>query len=109
MSTSTPMTTSECEQVAAFFTVFANSTRMRILCALEDGPKTVTELAERTGASVQNVSQHLRLMRDKGALRTKREGQFVYYSVSDKRIFRAARMMRAALLGELRARAGMGH
>lgn len=101
------MTEGECSEVAALFSIFANPTRLKLFCALQDGPKTVSELAEASGASMQNVSQHLRLMRDKGALTMKREGQFIYYSVTDERLFQAARLMRDALGDELRRKAGV--
>jgi len=96
----------ECDQMAAFFSIFSNPTRLRIFCALQDGPKAVSDLAEQTGATLQNVSQHLRLMRDKGAVAAQRAGQNVYYAVVDERFFEAARLVRDALTEQRRQRAG---
>ena len=95
----------ECDQMAAFFSIFANPTRLRIFCALQDGPKAVSDLAEQAEVTLQNVSQHLRLMRDKGAVATQRAGQNVYYTVVDERIFEAARLIREALSDQWRQRA----
>ena len=94
-----------CKLVAEFFSVYSNQIRMNILCALRTGPKTVSELAEYTGASMQNVSQHLRVMRDKGALRTEKQGQHVYYSVVNVKFLHGIRMIRDALLEEVQNRA----
>jgi DNA-binding transcriptional ArsR family regulator len=91
-----------CGLVADFFTILANPTRMRIFCALQRGPMTVTEIAAHAGASLPNISQHLRLMRDKGAVVAQKRGQFVYYAVADPRFLEAARLTRDALIQNLR-------
>lgn len=80
-----------------FFTLFAHATRMRIFCALEGGPMTVTRIAEEADISAPNASQHLRLMRDRGAVVTERQGQSIYYRMADPRFFEAANLVRKAL------------
>ena len=95
-----------CHLVAEFFSVYGNHTRISIFCALREGRKTVSELAEHGGVTLQNASQHLRLMRDKGAVRAEREGQRVYYSIADPRFVQGVKLIHDALMGELRRRAG---
>lgn len=95
----------ECQVLAEFFTVFGNRTRLRMFCALQDGCKTVSELAEYADVTLQNASQHLRVMRDKGAVTTEKEGQRVYYTVVDERLIEAAKMMRNALVEAIERRA----
>ena len=95
----------ECSLLAEFFTLFGNGTRLQILCALQEGRKTVSELAEHAEVSLQNVSQHLRLMREKGAVTTEKEGQYVYYTIADERLVQGARLIRDALLDATRRRA----
>ena len=87
-----------CRMVAEFFSVYANPTRISILCALRDGRRTVSELAEHAGVSLQNISQHLRVMRDKGAVRTAREGHHVYCAVADPRFLEGVRLIHDALM-----------
>lgn len=94
----------ECEVLASFFALLSNRTRLRMLCVLRDGRHTVSELAEAAGVSLQNVSQHLRLMRDKGIVLTEREGQRVYYRLSDPRLVQAAELLRAAVTDLARQR-----
>ncbi len=72
-----------------------------MFCALQDGPKTVSQLAELANVSLQNASQHLRLMRDKGTVTTEKKGQQVVYNIVDKRFLAGARMMRDALVDAL--------
>jgi DNA-binding transcriptional ArsR family regulator len=44
---------------------------------------SVNEIAESIEASVQNTSQHLRLMKSSGILNTRRDGQTIYYRIAD--------------------------
>ncbi|MCK5861584.1 MAG: winged helix-turn-helix transcriptional regulator [Candidatus Hydrogenedentes bacterium] len=94
-----------CKLVAEFFSVYSSQIRMNILCALRSGPKTVSEMAEYTHSSMQNMSQHLRIMRDKGALRSEKRGQHVYYSVINMKFLYGISMIKNALLEELQNRA----
>ncbi|MGA7157461.1 MAG: metalloregulator ArsR/SmtB family transcription factor [Acidobacteriaceae bacterium] len=88
----------DCARMGDFFMIFAHATRMRIFCALQNGSKTVTRIAEEADISVSNASQHLRLMRDRGAVVSVRHGQTVLYGVADPRFFMAANLIREALL-----------
>lgn len=94
-----------CAMLGEFCTIFAHPTRMRLFCALQNGRQTVSEIAEHAGITLQNASQHLRLMRDKDALATQKEGQFVYYSVADPRFIEALRLIRDALTEAMRRKA----
>ncbi len=94
-----------CELVAQFFSVLGHPTRVAIVCELRDGPKTVSDLADLCGVSLPNISQHLRTMRDKGALTAEKKGQCVYYSIVDKSFVMACQMIRDALVEHMQARA----
>ncbi|MFP5231944.1 MAG: ArsR/SmtB family transcription factor [Acidobacteriota bacterium] len=87
----------DCVRMGDFFMIFAHATRMRIFCALQNGGKTVTRIAEEAEISVSNASQHLRLMRDRGAVVSERRGQTVLYTIADPRFFEAAALIRDAL------------
>jgi rhodanese-related sulfurtransferase/DNA-binding transcriptional ArsR family regulator len=75
---------------AALFTHFAavakslaHAHRLELLEQLGQGERCVEVLAERTGLSVANASQHLQQMRRVGIVSTRREGKFVYYNLAD--------------------------
>jgi ArsR family transcriptional regulator len=87
----------DCIRMGDFFMILAHSTRMRIFCALQNGPRSVTRIAEEAEISVSNASQHLRLMRDRGAVTSERQGQTVSYGIADPRFFQAASLIREAL------------
>lgn len=74
------------ELKAKLFRGFADPSRLAILEVLRRGPCTVGELAERTGLTLTNVSNHLRCLRDCGLVSRERAAQFVRYSLSDERI-----------------------
>ena len=87
---------------AEFCAIFSSEIRLRIMWALGDGEKTVTELATRLGIAVPNTSQHLAIMRSRGAVKTRREGRTVYYRIANPKFFQGARLIREGLLDELR-------
>jgi len=84
--------------------VMANPKRLMILTLLGEGPRTVTDISERLHLSIQNTSQHLRLMRDRSIVRAERSGREVVYSLTSPVFFEACRLVRSALLAEARAR-----
>jgi ArsR family transcriptional regulator, virulence genes transcriptional regulator len=96
------MSDASCEMLGDFFATFAHTTRMRIFCALQRQPRAVTEIAAEAGVSITNASQHLRLMRDRGAVIAERHAQSVYYHIADPRFIQAAILIREALFERLR-------
>jgi DNA-binding transcriptional ArsR family regulator len=74
------------EGQAEIHQILSNSSRLRILCALEQKEMSVGEIAEQIGATLQNTSQHLRLMKDKGVVESRREGQTIFYQIADSEI-----------------------
>jgi DNA-binding transcriptional ArsR family regulator len=76
------------EQQADIYKVFSNATRLRILWSLADQELSVSEIAAAAETSLQNTSQHLRLMQDKGILTSRRESQTIYYRIADIEMMR---------------------
>jgi DNA-binding transcriptional ArsR family regulator len=94
-----------CELLGGFFATLAHATRMRILCALQHAPRTVTEIAASAGITITNASQHLRMMREGGAVVAEKHAQNVYYRIADARILEAMSLIREALSERLRQNA----
>jgi SAM-dependent methyltransferase len=59
--------------------VLADPTRVRILAALTPEELAVNEIADTLGMRQPRVSNHLRLLRDAGALLGRREGSWTFY------------------------------
>lgn len=87
---------------ADFCVIFANPTRLRLLWALAEGERTVSELAELVALSLTNVSQHLRVLRNKLAVKTRKEGRTVYYRIANPKFVAGARLVREGLTEELK-------
>jgi DNA-binding transcriptional ArsR family regulator len=70
-------------QLAAVAKSLAHGHRLELLEQLAQGERTVEVLANRTGLSIANASQHLQHMRWAGLVANRREGKFVYYRLTD--------------------------
>jgi len=77
---------SELTVKAKLFRGFSDPSRLKILEALRDAPLTVGEIAEATGLSQPNTSNHLGCLRDCGLVLAEQNGRFVTYSLSDDRV-----------------------
>jgi DNA-binding transcriptional ArsR family regulator len=91
------------EMHAEMCQAMANQHRLAIVHLLKDGEKCVSELAAELGISVHNVSQHLRILKQRLLVRSRKEGQTVYYSVTNPKFVQACTLIREALIEEHRA------
>jgi len=92
------------ELEADLIRVLANPKRLMIVSLLGAGPCTVTEIADRLDLSLQNTSQHLRLMRDQNIVRARRDGREVRYALTSPVFSECCQLVRRALLAEARTR-----
>jgi len=79
---------------ASLFQALANPTRLEILEALRGGELPVHAILERVRRDQANVSQHLASLRSRGIVTNRKEGNQVFYSVRDPRIFEVLDQMR---------------
>ena len=82
----------------------AHPIRLAILHSLRDGEKTVNELTEMLSARQSNLSQHLALLRQRGIVKTRKQGASIFYSTSNPKINQACDMVREVLLDQLKQR-----
>src|SRR5262249_47214342 len=68
------------------FQALSDPTRARILYALTRQTLCVRDLAIVVGISESGVSHHLRFLRDRRLVKSKREGTTIYYSVDDQHV-----------------------
>ena len=73
---------------AARCRAFGNARRLLILWILSEGELSVSEIAGRAGTTLQNVSQHLKLLRRSGIVTARRDGQTIYYKAADSQCLR---------------------
>ncbi len=71
---------------------FCNEDRLNLLNCLST-PRTVTELLGKCRLSQSALSQHLRVLKDAGLLKSKKEGKFIYYQISGKKALDIAKLI----------------
>jgi DNA-binding transcriptional ArsR family regulator len=74
-------------QVAGYFQVLSEPTRLHILNLLQEGERSVGEIAQRCGYTAANISRHLSLMTKHGLLERRRQGTTVYYRIADPSVY----------------------
>ncbi len=75
------------EEVAGYFQVLAEPTRLRILNILREGERNVGDLAQMCGYTAANVSRHLSLMTKNGFVTREGRGTSVYYRFADESVY----------------------
>lgn len=80
--------TAKSEEAAELLALLANPRRLRILCELADGERSVSSLEAVVDLTQSALSQHLAKLREAGVVKTRREAQTVYYSLADDRAAR---------------------
>ena len=74
------------KELADFYKVFGDSTRIKILCVLLESEMCVCDLAEVLGMTQSAISHQLRVLKQMKLVKNRREGKTVYYSLSDGHI-----------------------
>lgn len=77
----------QANDAANFLKALGHDGRLTILCHLLSGPKSVTELENLLSARQAVVSQQLARLRLEGLVSARREGQAIYYSILDPKVF----------------------
>jgi ArsR family transcriptional regulator len=79
----------------------ADPKRLLIINALRHEERSVGELCETLHLPQANVSQHLAVLRDKGLVVSRRDGQRVYYRVSSPKINEALDLLLEVMADQL--------
>ena len=74
------------KELADFYKVFGDLTRIKILCVLLESEMCVCDLAEVLGMTQSAISHQLRVLKQMKLVKNRREGKTVYYSLSDGHI-----------------------
>jgi DNA-binding transcriptional ArsR family regulator len=79
--------------IASKLKLLAQENRLRLLNELRSGERSVTELIAATGGTQANISKHLGVMRGSNIVKCRREGLNVFYSISDKSVYKLCDLM----------------
>ena len=101
-----PLNDQALEIVARRFAVLAEPMRLRLIQALFDGEKNVTELTARTGGTQANISRHLQTLTGAHIMARRKEGLQVFYRISDPTIPKLCELVCGSLEKSLSKQAG---
>ncbi len=73
--------------LAEFYKIFGDPTRLKILLALKEGEVSVTELSNRVNMNQSAVSHQLRTLKQARLAKVRRDGKNSYYSFDDEHIY----------------------
>jgi len=80
--------------LATMVKAMANPHRLEIVDLLGQGEKTVEGIANETGMSVANTSQHLQVLKAANLVEIRREGNFILYKLAHEEIFKSWQTLR---------------
>lgn len=81
-------------ELASIAKALANPHRLEIIELLAQGPSPVEYIAENTGISIANASQHLQTLKKARLVISEKRGKYSYYSLSNSGVFELWRSMR---------------
>jgi len=74
------------KKASALFHALSDETRLELLDRLKDGERCVCELTDAMNAAQSRLSFHLKVLKDAGLVEDRREGRWMYYSLSAQAI-----------------------
>ncbi|MHB8413505.1 MAG: ArsR/SmtB family transcription factor [Candidatus Acidiferrales bacterium] len=81
--------------------VFSHPLRLQILNTLRDKEMSVSDMADRLGVAIGNLSQHLNMMKHRRVLGTRKDGNIVYYRLANPKILEAFDLIREILFEQM--------
>ncbi|MBI3669559.1 MAG: winged helix-turn-helix transcriptional regulator [Acidobacteria bacterium] len=82
--------------------VFSHPLRLQVLNTLRDKEMSVSDLADRLGVAIGNLSQHLNMMKQRRVVMTRKEGNNVYYRLANAKMLEAFDLIREILFEQMR-------
>lgn len=76
------------QEAAGLLRALSNEARLLVMCQLGQGELSVGDINDAVGLSQSALSQHLAKLREEGFVTTRRDGQTIYYRISDPRVIR---------------------
>jgi rhodanese-related sulfurtransferase len=83
------------KELARISKAMANPHRMEIIELLAQGEFSVEEIAAQTNLTIANASQHLQVLKTAQLVKVNRQGNFIFYSLSNENVFKAWKALRA--------------
>lgn len=78
--------------LAELFKVFGDSTRIRILLLLSQKEANVNEIANELNMNQSAISHQLKNLKQSNLIKSRRDGQAIYYSLDDDHVYKIIEM-----------------
>ncbi|RMD87687.1 MAG: ArsR family transcriptional regulator [Candidatus Dadabacteria bacterium] len=69
--------------IAKLFKALGDENRLRVINVLRTGELCVCQITELLGLAPSTVSKHMSVLRDAGLVKSRKDGRWIYYSLSD--------------------------
>lgn len=89
------------KKAAKLLRTLSNEKRLMILCRLSGGEATVGDMLKEFDMSQSAFSQHLAILREQDLVKTRRESQSIFYSISDPSAMRVIETLAAIYCPEM--------
>ncbi len=83
----------KCSDVLTIVKALSHPQRLMIMCYLAEGEKNVSEIQALCEISQSQISQFLNRMQREKLLKIRKEGNFVFYSIADKKVMKLIKSM----------------
>jgi ArsR family transcriptional regulator len=107
MTISSTLTQEVSQMEAELCSAFSDPTRILILYALDEQPRSVTELTVELNLAQPTTSRHLKVLRDRGLVVAERQGTTMLYKLADRRLIDALDILRTVLRDRIMHRANL--
>jgi ArsR family transcriptional regulator len=79
---------------AKIFKAFCDETRLMVLELLQSGEKCACVLLEKVAVGQSTLSHHMKILVESGVVAARKEGKWMYYSISGEGSENAARLLK---------------
>ncbi|MEN8142112.1 MAG: metalloregulator ArsR/SmtB family transcription factor [Thermodesulfobacteriota bacterium] len=83
------------KNVAALLKTMSHPIRLKILCMLQEKEMAVGDIREEVKTTNANVSQHLTILRNQGIISSRKDANFIFNKIEDKRVLELIAKMRS--------------
>ena len=83
-----------------FLKAVSHEGRLKILCHLMDGERTVTQICEELSFKQAAASQQISRLRLEGLIEGRREGKTIIYRIADERAYRVVGLLHELFCGD---------
>jgi ArsR family transcriptional regulator len=87
------MVYNQVEDLALLLKSISHPIRLKILCLLQDQELSVSEIKNIIETSGANITQHLNILRNQGIIDARRDANFIYNRIADKRILELMKLL----------------